>query len=161
MHPGKDIRQLAPSAASDKSDVTRAEGGGAVSTLVQLDQITSKSRAYWRKIPMFEFCVSWTLDSPGKNSHWCPLISCLGVAKSANNCLPWPPGASLHPQPPQLPPMTTTTTIIRDASPMSSVSRPSRSSGTAAPPSLLLPQRFGDGPRIHKRGHRCRRAHRP
>ena len=36
-HPGKGFRQLAPSAASDKSDVTRAEGGGAVSTLGQLD----------------------------------------------------------------------------------------------------------------------------
>ena len=37
-HPGKGFRQLGRSAASEKSDVTRAEGGGAVSTLAQLNQ---------------------------------------------------------------------------------------------------------------------------
>ena len=41
MPPGKGFSQLTYSTVSDKSDVTQVEGGRAVSTLLQSDQITT------------------------------------------------------------------------------------------------------------------------
>ena len=46
IHPGKGFHQLGHSTASDKSDVTRVEGSGAVSTLLRLNKFHLQAALY-------------------------------------------------------------------------------------------------------------------